>query len=132
MPEHIERIFARINEIEHHLGTKLDKQTETISLLTAAMRSEQDLCKVCRPVVLGNGKSPISERMSLVESHVAEINADGPISERTTVVEKDVADIMASHTKLRWWIYGAIGSTALATLTAMLHWVPSLMGWGVK
>lgn len=65
--EHVtDRIFDAIHALRIELGTKIDS-------ISTKITAQATQCKLCAPVVLGNGKKPIGERMALAEAFISRV-----------------------------------------------------------
>lgn len=68
-----ERLQAAINDLERKLVNKIDAVAANTQELARSVSGIAAQCGICGKTVLGNGKSPLSERISHVESVVESV-----------------------------------------------------------
>ena len=67
-PQHdTEILHQRISEVRDIVTGFRDELKGEISLLAREVRASNDLCKICRPHVIGNGKPGMVDRMARLE-----------------------------------------------------------------
>ena len=67
VPQHVaERIFDKIEALRLELGGKIDG-------IGTHFAEESAKCEICRPIVLGNGQKPISDRVGRIEGVVGRL-----------------------------------------------------------
>lgn len=60
-------VYNRINGIHKDLSDKIDDMRDGVSNLVTEVRTSNELCKLCRPTVLGNGKDGVDKRLDRLE-----------------------------------------------------------------
>lgn len=64
----VQEIYAKINDTEKRLCQKIDALSQKTTQLVESIAGVVAKCGICSKTVLGNGKPPLGERMSSVES----------------------------------------------------------------
>lgn len=97
-----EVLHGRISELK-------DELKGAIAELTAEVRASNELCRVCRPKVLGNGKEGFDTRLARIE--------EGQIDRG----ESRLIKLETSQLSNAWWIAKILAScTLLATVTSVV------------